>query len=81
MITDVLAFKFPERGFPLMTPDPLLASREQEQSLSPKRFDPRSATPFLNKSVSEETRRAYRRAVSDFFHFVAGKHPSLLVVA
>jgi integrase/recombinase XerD len=62
-----------------MTPDQLLASEPQKQSLSPKRFDPRSATPFVNKSVSEETRRAYRRAVSDFFHFVAGKHPSEVV--
>ena len=62
-----------------MMPDQLLASKLQEQSLAPKRFDPRSATPFINKSVSEETRRAYRRAVSDFFHFVGDKHPSKVV--
>ena len=41
-----------------------------------KRFDPRSATPFVNKSVSEATRRAYRRAVANFFQFVGGKHPT-----
>jgi integrase/recombinase XerD len=40
------------------------------------RFDPRSALPFVNRSVSEETRRAYRRAVADFFQFVGGKHPA-----
>ncbi|HEX8650998.1 MAG TPA: tyrosine-type recombinase/integrase [Pyrinomonadaceae bacterium] len=62
-----------------MTLDQLLASRPLDQSLAPRRFDPRSATPFVNKSVSEETRRAYRRAVSDFFQFVAGKHPSEVV--
>jgi integrase/recombinase XerD len=35
--------------------------------------------PFVNKSVSEETRRAYRRAVADFFQYVGGKHPSDVV--
>jgi integrase/recombinase XerD len=40
-----------------------------------RKFDPRSAAPFVNRSVSEETRRAYRRAVTDFFQFVGGKHP------
>lgn len=44
-----------------------------------ERFDPRSAAPFVNKSVSEETRRAYRRAVADFFQFVSGKHPAEVV--
>lgn len=39
-------------------------------------FDPRTAAPFINKSVSEETRRAYRRAVADFFQFAGGKHPT-----
>lgn len=43
------------------------------------RFDPRAAASFINKSVSEETRRAYRRAVSDFFQFVGGKHPTEVV--
>lgn len=41
-----------------------------------KRFDPRSAAPFVNKSVSEETRRAYDRAVSEFFQFARMKHPA-----
>src|SRR3982751_1833632 len=62
-----------------MTPDQLLASKAQEQGLADQRFDSRFATPFVNKSVSEETRRAYRRAVSDFFQFVGGKHPTAVV--
>src|SRR4051794_11448318 len=62
-------------------PDHFLPQKLQEASLAPKRFDPRSAAPFINKSVSEETRRAYRRAVSDFFQFVAGKHPTEVVPA
>jgi integrase len=44
-----------------------------------RRFDPRSASPFVNKSVSEETRRAYRRAVSEFFQFAGMKHPTEVV--
>jgi integrase/recombinase XerD len=47
--------------------------------VTPRRFDPRSAAPFVNKSVSEETRRAYRRAVSEFFQFSGMKHPSEVV--
>src|SRR2546423_14442736 len=39
-------------------------------------FDPKSAAPFVNKSVSEATRRAYGRAVTDFFLFAGGKHPT-----
>jgi integrase/recombinase XerD len=44
-----------------------------------RRFDPQSAAPFVNKSVSEETRRAYRRAVSEFFQFAGMKHPTEVV--
>jgi integrase/recombinase XerD len=44
-----------------------------------RRFDPRSAAPFVNKSVSEETRRAYSRAVSEFFQFARMKHPAAVV--
>ena len=53
----------------------------REQAVVPERFDLRLATPFINKSVSEETRRAYRRAVSDFFLFLKSKHPSEVVPA
>lgn len=46
-----------------------------------KKFDPRSASPFVNKSVSDATRRAYSRAVADFFGFVRNKHPTEVVPA
>jgi len=62
-----------------MTPEEKLADLTGREALAPRRFDPRSATPFVNKSVSEETRRAYRRAVSDFFQFLGGKHPAEVV--
>ena len=45
------------------------------------RFDPRSASPFVNKSVSDATRQAYSWAVADFFGFVRGKHPTEVVPA
>jgi integrase/recombinase XerD len=57
-----------------MTPE-VLRGGEVER----RRFDPRSATPFVDKSISEETRRAYRRAVSEFFQFVGMKHPAEVV--
>ncbi len=41
-----------------MTPDQNPLDLLQREAIAPKRFDPRSATPFVNKSVSEETRRA-----------------------
>lgn len=44
-----------------------------------RRFDPRSAAPFVNKSVSEQTRRAYGRAVREFFRFAGMKHPAEVV--
>jgi site-specific recombinase XerD len=47
--------------------------------ISQRRFDPKSAFPFINKSVSEETRRAYGRAVREFFQSAGMKHPSEVV--
>ncbi len=44
-----------------------------------KRFDPRSAAPFINKSVSEATRRAYGQAVREFFQFAGMKHATEVV--
>jgi integrase/recombinase XerD len=40
------------------------------------RFDPKLAQPFIYKSVSEETRSAYHRAIREFFQFVGNVHPS-----
>ncbi len=44
-----------------------------------KRFDPRSAIPFVNKSVSEATRRAYGHALREFFQSAGMKHPAEVV--
>jgi hypothetical protein len=33
-------------------------------------------TPFVNKSVSEETRRAYGMALREFFQFAGMKQPA-----
>jgi integrase/recombinase XerD len=59
-----------------LTPE-ILVGRE----IAARKFDPRSAAPFVNKSVSDATRRAYSRAVADFFLFVGGKHPVDVVPA
>src|SRR3954464_9556904 len=75
MMTGVLASEIVLRRSPLMTPEQNLPDLLRREAVAPRRFDPRSATPFVNKSVSEETRRAYRKAVADFFQFVGGKHP------
>ena len=62
-----------------MMPEEMLPDLPGREVVAHRRFDPRSATPFVNKSVSEETRRAYRRAVADFFQFLGGKHPTEVV--
>lgn len=38
----------------------------------------RDVLPFLDRSVSEETRRSYRRVVRDFLAFFGDAHPSAL---
>ncbi|HEY9285109.1 MAG TPA: hypothetical protein VIP46_16775 [Pyrinomonadaceae bacterium] len=52
---------------PQISPDGKVADR---------RFDPRTAAPFVYKSTSEETRRAYRRTLLEFFRFVGTRHPA-----
>jgi site-specific recombinase XerD len=47
--------------------------------LERRRFDPKSAAPFVSRSVSEATKRAYGRAVREFFQFAGMKHPSEVV--
>ena len=39
-------------------------------------FDPNSAAPFIEKSLSEHTRRAYRLALAEFFRHSGMKHPA-----
>jgi site-specific recombinase XerD len=55
----------------VLTPE-ILRGGEVER----RRFDPRVTAPFVNKSVSEETRRAYRRALSEFFTYAGMRHPA-----
>ncbi len=52
--------------------------RSSAQSLPshPRQFDLALAKPFIYKSVSEETRAAYHRAIREFFAFVGGIHPT-----
>jgi len=44
-------------------------------------FDPKTVTPFVQRSVSEETRRAYRRVVLEFFRFLQSSHPTQVTPA
>ena len=64
---------------------PEIISREfsPAQSSSPRRqqFDLTLARPFIYKSVSEETRAAYGRAIREFFQFVGGLHPAEVLPA
>jgi site-specific recombinase XerD len=46
-----------------------------------RQFDLALARPFIYKSVSEETRAAYTRAVREFFAFVGGVHPAQVTPA
>ena len=41
-----------------------------------EKFDTRVVTPFCERSVSEETRRAYRRVVKEFAKFFNYRHPA-----
>jgi len=45
------------------------------------RLDPKVITGFSQRSVSEETRRAYRRVVLEFFRFTNNRHPAEITPA
>ena len=45
-------------------------------SFASQKFEERLAAPFIQKSLSEETREAYRRAIRQFFMEVGGLHPT-----
>ena len=53
----------------------------ERKQLSTGRFDERIAIPFIQKSLSEETRQAYRRAISQFFFQIGGLHPTQVTPA
>jgi len=54
--------------------DSALAVKVTEQGVS-RQFDLRNTAGFCERSVSEETRRAYRRVVREFFRFTGQRHP------
>lgn len=45
-------------------------------TLAFEKFNSKVMTPFFERSVSEETRRAYRRVTKEFFNFFRFKHPT-----
>jgi len=63
----------------IVIPQPL--SQQLSSPQSQRRFDLAQAKPFIYKSVSDETRAAYTRAINEFFQFVGGVHPSLVTPA
>lgn len=46
-----------------------------------QKFDLRALAPFQERSVSEETRRAYRRVVKEFFTHFSFRHPAEIAPA
>ena len=54
--------------------DSALAVKVTQQGVS-RQFDLRNTAAFCERSVSEETRRAYRRVVREFFRFTGQRHP------
>ena len=54
--------------------DRVLAARDKEIAVS-RPLDSRITSGFCERSVSEETRRAYRRVVREFFRFTGQRHP------
>src|SRR2546423_1230962 len=61
----------PEQDSPQRVP----AAEPPTRALS-RSFDSRVTTAFCERSVSEETRRAYRRVVREFFRFTGPRHPA-----
>ena len=59
-----------------MMPSESPVKNSVEAQLAP--FNPRTAAPFINKSISAETRRLYHRVIREFFAFAGYKHESLI---
>lgn len=49
--------------------------RVENGALAFEKFNPKLMTPFFERSVSSETRRAYRQVVKEFFTYCRMKHP------
>jgi integrase/recombinase XerD len=67
------------RGVQPLTTEAITPEVRHGRKVPAGRFDPKSASLFINKSVSETTRRAYGRALREFFQFAGMKHPSEVV--
>src|ERR1041385_2692848 len=59
-----------------MLPSESLVKIGAQGQLAP--FNPRTASPFVNKSISAETRRLYHRVIREFFAFIGYKHETLI---
>ncbi|MCA1634248.1 MAG: phage integrase N-terminal SAM-like domain-containing protein [Acidobacteria bacterium] len=57
----------------VMTTELLSAQRGPSTAI---RFDQRLVTPFIQKSLSNETREAYQRGIRKFFKSVGWLHPT-----
>lgn len=57
-------------------PSESLVKTGNEDQIAP--FNQRTASPFINKSISAETRRLYHRVIREFFAFVGFKHETLV---
>jgi integrase/recombinase XerD len=57
-----------------MPSESLVKASAGGQQLAP--FNLRTASPFVNKSISAETRRLYHRVIREFFAFVGYRHES-----
>jgi integrase/recombinase XerD len=54
----------------------LLPVRRLSDLQAPVRFDPKMAVPFIQKSLSENTKSAYHRVIKEFFAFCGDCHPT-----
>lgn len=61
----------PEENSPQQRPP----ARELPERAVSRQFDSRTISAFCERSVSEETRRAYRRVVREFFRFTGARLP------
>jgi hypothetical protein len=59
----ILLAKSAQEGFNLCPAKLIQPEILRDREVAARKFDPRSAVPFVNKSVSDATRRAYSRAV------------------
>jgi len=49
---------------------------QKQKVIEIEKFNLKLVTPFFERSVSDETRRAYRRVAKEFFTFFHFKHPA-----